>query len=635
MTPSATQFPAADREQWQRLVAGVLAKSGKQGLDGAAAEAALSTRLDDGLTVLPLYTAGEALPEPGPPGFAPYVRGTRPQGAVLDGWDIRQYHADPDPRRTNEAVLADLENGVTSVWLEVGERGTAIDALPTVLDGVLLDLAAVVLDAGADFREAARRLFALYDERGLPAGSAGAGSNIGADPLGLLARTGSDAQTEELLRSAAELAVDTARDRPGVRTLMVDALAYHDAGATAAQELGSALATAVAYLRELTAAGLSVPAAAAQLEFRFAATADQFLTVAKLRAARLLWARVLQASGSPEAAGELRLHAVTSSVMMTERDPWVNMLRTTVACLAAGVGGAQSVTVLPFDAAVGLPDDFARRIARNTQSILLDESHLGRVVDPAGGSWYVEQLTRDVARAAWSWFQEIERAAGLREALASGLVAERIGAAWEKRGKDIARRREPILGVSEFPHLGEERLVRPAAPAPRGSGLPVVRRSEAFEELRARSDAQLAASGTRPRMALIGLGTEAVYSARSSFAANLFQAGGIETVVVPVPNGAGSDAGIDAGIDAEALVKALADSGARVACLCSSDAVYAEQAAAAAGVLREAGIGRVSLAGRPGEREEEYRSAGIDEFVYVGCDVLAALRAAYAEIGAS
>ena len=631
MTPSATQFPAADREQWQRLVAGVLAKSGKQGLDGAAAEAALSTRLEDGLTVLPLYTACEALPEPGPPGFAPYVRGTRPQGAVLDGWDVRQYHADPDPRRTNEAVLADLENGVTSIWLEAGERGPAIDALPTVLDGVYLDLAGVVLDAGADFREAAQRLFALYDERGLPAGSAGAGGNVGADPLGLLARTGSDAQTSELLRSAAELAGDNARDRPGIRTLMVDALVYHNAGATAAQELGSALATAVAYLRELTAAGFSVSAAAAQLDFRFAATADQFLTIAKLRAARLLWARVLQASGSPEAAGELRLHAVTSSVMMTERDPWVNMLRTTVACLAAGVGGAQSVTVLPFDAAVGLPDDFARRIARNTQSILLDESHLGRVVDPAGGSWYVEQLTRDVARAAWGWFQEIERAAGLREALASGLVAERIGAAWEKRGKDIARRREPILGVSEFPHLGEERLVRPTAPTPRGGGLPVVRRSESFEELRTRSDTLLAASGTRPRMALIGLGTEAAYSARSSFAANLFQAGGIETVVVPVPVNAGSDAGIDA----EALAKVLAGSGARVACLCSSDAVYAEQAAATAGVLREAGIGRVWLAGRPGEREEEYRSAGIDEFVYVGCDVLAALRAVYAEIGAS
>jgi methylmalonyl-CoA mutase len=633
----AAQFPAVDREQWQRLVAGVLAKSGKQGLDGAAAEAALSTRLEDGLTVLPLYNAGEALPEPGPPGFAPYVRGTRPQGAVLDGWDIRQYHADPDPQRTNEAVLADLENGVTSIWLEVGERGPAVDALPTVLDGVYLDLAAVVLDAGADFPEAARRLFAVYGERGLPAGPAG--GNVGADPLGLLARTGSDAQTSELLRSAAELAGDNARDRPGIRTLMVDALVYHNAGATAAQELGSALATAVAYLRELTAAGLSVPTAAAQMEFRFAATADQFLTIAKLRAARLLWARVLQASGSPEAAGELRQHAVTSSVMMTERDPWVNMLRTTVACLAAGVGGAQSLTVLPFDAAVGLPDDFARRIARNTQSILLDESHLGRVVDPAGGSWYVEQLTRDVARAAWGWFQEIERAAGLREALASGLVAERIGTAWEKRGKDIARRREPILGVSEFPNLGEERLVRPTAPGPRGGGLPVVRRSEAFEELRARSDARLAASGSRPRMALIGLGTEAVYSARSSFAANLFQAGGIETVVVPVPItagvGTGIGAGTDAGFDAEVLVKALADSGAQVACLCSSDAVYAEQAATAAGVLREAGIGRVWLAGRPGEREEEYRSAGIDEFVYMGCDVLASLRAAYAVIGAS
>jgi methylmalonyl-CoA mutase len=618
----AGQFPAVEREQWQRLVAGVLAKSGRQGLDGAAAEAALSTDLEDGLTVLPLYTAEDAVPQPGPPGFAPYVRGTRPQGAVLDGWDIRQHHADPDPRRTNEAVLADLENGVTSLWLEVGDGGLAIDALPTALDGVFLDLAAIVLDAGAAFPEAARRLFAVYDERGLPAGPAG--GNVGADPLGLLARTGADARTSELLQAAADLAGENARKRPGLRTLVVDALAYHDAGATAAQELGCAIAAAVSYLRELTAAGLSVEAAAGQLEFRFAATADQFLTIAKLRAARQLWARVLQASGAPEAAGDLRQHAVTSSVMMTERDPWVNMLRTTVACLAGGVGGAQALTVLPFDAAIGLPDDFARRIARNTQSILLDESHLGRVVDPAGGSWYVERLTRDVARAAWGWFQEIERAAGLREALASGLVAARIGAAWEQRSKDIARRREPILGVSEFPNLGEERLTRPAAPPRRGGGLPAVRRSEAFEQLRARSDARLAATGARPRIALIGLGTEAVYSARSSFAANLFQAGGVETVVVPVP--------VRDGIDAEALSKALGDSGARIACVCSSDAVYAEQATTAARILRESGISRLWLAGRPGAQEEEYRGAGIDEFVFVGCDVLATLRAAYAQL---
>lgn len=616
----AAHFPAADRERWRRLVAGVLAKSGREGLSGEAAEQALSTALEDGLTVLPLYTAENEAPEPGLPGFAPYVRGNRAHGSTLEGWDIRAYHADPDPARTHEAVLTDLENGAGSLWFALGGEGLAIDALPKVLEGVHLDLAGVVLDAGDEFAEAARRLFAVHAERGVAADRTTGG--LGADPLGLLARTGGGA-TSDLLQAAARLAAECARERPGIRALTVDATVYHDAGATAAQELGCALATALAYLRVLTEAGLPPEAAAAQLEFRHAASADQFLTVAGQRAGRRLWARVLEVCGAPEAAAGSRRHAVTSSVMMTERDPWVNMLRTTVASLAAGVGGAESVTVLPFDAALGLPDDFARRIARNTQAILLDESHLGRVVDPAGGSWYVEELTDSLARAAWSWFQEIERAGGMRAALDSGLIAERVGAAWSERAERLGRRREPITGVSEFPHLGEKPVTRPPAPARAGGGLPRVRRSAAFEALRTRSDEFLASHGARPRIALVALGPESVSSPRSGFAANLFQAGGVEAVPVPVP--------LSPGPDLEALAKAVGAAGAPIACLCSSDALYAEHAAPVARALKEAGVRRIWLAGRPGEAAAEQRAAGIADYVYVGCDALGALHAALDE----
>ncbi|NDZ98894.1 methylmalonyl-CoA mutase, partial [Streptomyces sp. SID10116] len=250
---------------------------------------------------------------------------------------------------------------------------------------------------------------------------------------------------------------------PGLRALTVDALPFHEAGASAAQELGASLATGVEYLRALHDAGLSVDKAFAQLEFRFAATADQFLTIAKLRAARRLWARVAEVSGAP-AAGAQRQHAVTSPVMMTRRDPWVNMLRTTVACLGAGVGGANAVTVLPFDHELGLPDAFARRIARNTSTILLEESHLARVIDPAGGSWYVERLTDELAHAAWDFFKEIERADGQAAALRSGFVGDRIAATWAERKKKLARRREPITGVSEFPLLTERPVEREPAP---------------------------------------------------------------------------------------------------------------------------------------------------------------------------
>ncbi|MFI5804734.1 methylmalonyl-CoA mutase small subunit [Streptomyces sp. NPDC051561] len=610
--PLAAEFPDATHEQWQRLVEGVLRKSGKD-VTGAAAEDALSTSLDDGLTTRPLYTAGDGPPSVGPglPGFAPFTRGSSPAGATAaGGWDVRQRHERPDPALANEAVLADLENGVSSLWLTVGDAGLPVSGLERALDGVYLDLAAVALDAGADVDAAARELLRLYEARGVTPEEAR--GNLGADPLGHAARTGS--HDPALDASAAALAGLTSRQYPGLRALVVDALPYHEAGGSAVQELGCSLATGVAYLRSLTEHGLDVAAALRQLEFRYAATADQFLTIAKLRAARRLWARVAEACGAA-GCGAQQQHVVTSSVMMTRRDPWVNMLRTTIACMAAGVGGADAVTVLPFDQAIGLPDAFARRIARNTSTILVEESHLSRVVDPAGGSWYVEQLTDELAAAAWEWFQEIEKAGGQAKALRSGLVGERIAATWERRSKALAERREPITGVSEFPQLAERRVDRDPAPAKPSGGLPRVRRDEAYETLRARSDAQLAETGSRPRVFVAALGPAAAHTGRVTFAANLFQAGGITPVHDPVT------------VTPDTVAEAFVASGARVACICSSDALYAEQAADVAAALKGAGARTVFLAGRAGEAEETYRSAGVDDFVFAGSDAVATLTA--------
>ncbi|WP_049649995.1 methylmalonyl-CoA mutase small subunit [Kitasatospora sp. MY 5-36] len=613
--PLAAEFPAAHREQWQQLVQGVLRKSGAQPEDGPAAEQALTTRLQDGLSARPLYTAEDTDADPGYPGFPPFVRGGRPQGSAVAGWDVRQRHADPDRRRANEAVLADLEHGVSSLWLELGGAGLPVDALPEALTGVYLDLAAVALDAGAEFTDAAEQLFNLYEEREVSPGAAA--GNLGADPLGLQARTGRTDRTGALLAEATALAARCANGYPGLRALTVDALPYHEAGASPAQELGCSLATGVAYLRALTAAGLPVDDALGQLEFRYAADGDQFLTIAKFRAARRLWARVAEVSGAGAAASAQRQHAVTSRVMMTARDPWVNMLRTTIACLAAGVGGADAVTVLPFDSALGLPDAFARRIARNTQAILLEESHLARVIDPAGGSWYVEQLSEELARAAWAWFQEIERAGGQQAALESGLVGERIAATWAERSVRLAKRREPVTGVSEFPHLDEQPLVREPAPAAPGGGLPRVRRAEAYEALRDRSDAHAAAHGARPNLFLASIGTASAHTARTTFAANLFQAGGIATVSAE-------------SVDPAAFAEAFRASGATVACLCSSDALYAEHAAPVAGALKAAGAERVLLAGRPAEVPD-----GVDEFIFAGGDAVAVLTSLLDQIGAA
>ncbi|MFF7278368.1 methylmalonyl-CoA mutase family protein [Streptomyces griseorubiginosus] len=591
----AAEFPDANLEQWHGLVAGVLRKSGKE-VSGTAAEDALSTALEDGLRTRPLYTAHDSAPEPGFPGFAPFVRGARAEGNTAGGWDVRQRHAVAD----NAAVLTDLENGVTSLWLVVGEGGIPVASLGRVLDGVYLDLAPVALDAGGQFAEAAEELLRLYGERGID--NKAARGNLGADPLGHEARTGEALDFSPVV----PLARRCAEEYPGLRALTVDALPYHEAGGSAAQELGASIATGVAYLRGLTEAGLSVEQAFSQLEFRYAATADQFLTIAKLRAARRLWARVAEVCGAPGAGAQAQ-HAVVSPVMMTRRDPWVNMLRATIATLAAGVGGAEAVTVLPFDHALGLPDAFARRIARNTSTILVEESHLSRVIDPAGGSWYVERLTDELAESAWRFFRTIERDGGQAAVLRSGRLRTDLATTWAQRSKRLATRREPITGVSEFPHLGEKPVERAAAPEPRTGGLPRVRRDEAYEELRARSDAHLAATGSRPRVFLAALGPAAAHTARLTFAANLFQAGGIE----PVTEGT------------------FEESGATEACLCSSDALYEEQAESVAETLRSAGARHVFLAGRPGQY------SGVDSYVFAGCDAVAVLTATLDRMGVS
>ncbi|GIF07121.1 methylmalonyl-CoA mutase subunit beta [Actinoplanes siamensis] len=605
MTTSADEFtlgadfPAATAEQWRSLALAALRKSGAatEDTDPEQVDDLLATVTYDGVRLAALHTADDAPAAPaGLPGQWPFVRGARASGGLATGWDVRQHHAGPDPKEVREAVLGDLEHGVTSLWLAVGGTGLPVDALPEALDGVYLDLAGVVLDPGPEFTAAADAWFRLLAARG--ADPARVSGGFGADPLGWRARTGDTAGLAGALRDAATLAGRSTAETPGMRAITVDATVYHEAGGSDAEELGLAAAAGVAYLRALTEAGLPVGVALAQLEFRYAATADQFATIAKLRAARRIWARIAEMCGAAEAGGQ-RQHAVTSAAMMTARDPWVNLLRTTLATFAAGVGGAAAVTVLPFDHRLGRPDAFARRLARNTQILLVEEAHVARVVDPAGGSWYVERFTDELARAGWGWFTEIERAGGLAAALDSGLVADRLDATWQRRAADIAHRRAPITGVSEFPNLQEQPPERPPAPTPASGGLPRRRYAEAFEQLRDRGDAHLRATGSRPTVSLVTLGSPAAHGPRVTFAANLFAAGGIAVTTEP---------------------------GSPVVCLCGPDKAYAAEAATAVEQLRAAGVRRILLAGRG-----DY--PGVDGYVHIGCDAVDVLTTVLADLG--
>lgn len=581
----AAEFPAASEDEWRTLAAAVVRKAGLA--DGADPIDALSTTTYEGIRVLPLYTSAPG--DPGLPGQQPYLRGSTVDGATVSGWDVRAHHHDPDPARTRAVAVADLERGATSLWLVLGEAGLAVSDLAAALDGVHLDLAPIAIDAGAQTRPAAAALLDLVRVRDLdPEKIAG---TLGADPIGLRARTGSDVDLSLL----GELSV-LAHPFPDLRVSTVDATVYHDAGAGDAGELAVATAVGVAYLRTLTDAGLSLDDALAAIEFRFAVTADQFLSIAKLRAARQMWGRVAELCGASAGGRGQRQHAVTSRAMMTRRDPWVNMLRTTIACFAAAVGGADAITVLPFDAAIGLPDDLARRIARNTHAILHDESSLGRVVDAAGGSWYIETLTDRLAATAWDAFTAIERDGGAPASLDGGRIAALIAATRDRRDDDIAHRRAAITGVSEYALPDEAPVLRSAAPpAPSGGPLPPIRYAQDYEALRGRAEA----AQPRPAVFLAVLGPLAEHTARVSFATNLFNAGGLRVVIGPPEE--------------------FGDSGTTVACLCSPDKGYGDEAAAAIAQLKAAGACYVWSAGNAD-------TAGADGYVLADGDALDVLR---------
>lgn len=692
-------FSSPTQEQWVAEV--------EKALKGAPFDKKMLTKTYEGITLRPIYTRQDWPADGDPSGFpgaAPFTRGGSAAGGVTSGWDIRQRYMWPDPKRCNDIILAELERGVSSLIVRfdaaaqagldgdadgaaasAGDNGVmvySVDDLDLLLTGVHLDLVTVSLEAGPQFLPAAALLEALWSRRRVAAGKALGAFN--ADPLSTLAGQGRlPVPVETALDQLADLAKHTAATYPNATAVRVDTSAYHDAGATESQDLGASMATAVAYLRAMTAEGMSIDDACRQIVFTYSLDADQFLSLSKLRAARKLWNRVAEACGANEPARAMKQHAITSTRMMTRYDPWVNMLRTTIACFAAAAGGADSVTVQPFNALIGLPDELGRRVARNTHIILSEESNLPRVVDTGGGSWYIESRTDDLARAAWGEFQEIEKQGGMAAVLKSGSFAEKIAKAYAEREKSLAKRKDALTGVSEFANIDEhpipleapelgpirkdavDRLaatrksgaaeakvsamksasaggIAEAAVAAAAAGatiggmaaalggeattiepLPTHRFAEQFEALRDASDGHRNKTGDRPKIFLANLGPVAKHTARATFAKNFFEVGGIMAL---------TNSGFK---DADTCTQAFKDSRAKIAILCSADPIYEEMVPAVAPALKQAGCDYLFLAGAPGDKKEAYMNAGVDDFIFLGCDVLQTLRSTLAKLGVS
>ena len=562
---------------------------------GASLETLIANSTD-GLPIAPLYARSER--ELG--------RFWRCRGP----WSVAQRVDHPDAETANGLALVDLAGGADGLTLVYAAspfaRGFGLDRdanLNLVLDKIDLDFIGLRLDAGTDTLAATSSLCALVERRTLT--SAGLPIDLGWDPVGLEARTGAapDEATLHVVLDQAE------RAGLGGCPLLADGRAYHDAGAGEALELAAVVATGVAYLRRLERAGLSLDAACGAIAFLLAIDADVFLGLAKARALRRLWARVETASGLK--AKPIRLHAETSWRMMTRRDPWTNVMRATAATFAAGLGGADAITVLPFTLPIGLPDEPGRRLARNVQRVLIDEANLAMVDDPVAGSGGFEALTEGLCERAWVLFQDLEREGGIEASLRAGALAKRIAEQASARAHAVATLERGIVGTSRFPSLGApvpavlDVASRATVQTGKG-GLPSRRDAAPYEALRDRADA-IAATGGRPQVFLATLGPPAAYGPQATYAANLLAGAGLEAAP-PLEER-----------DLATLAADFAESGAAVACLCGTDKAYTHAAADAAKALRQKGARRILLVGR-GADVDAMHAGGIDGFLYDGCN---------------
>jgi methylmalonyl-CoA mutase len=609
--PLAADFAPATSADWRRLVDSVL--------KGAPFERLVGRTYDD-LAIEPIY---------------PRATGASPLAgrAAASPWQIMQRMDHPDPAKANAQALHDLENGATGLDIDFarGWHSRGFGLIDDSAETLKRAFETVVFDAGISIAlnpaswhgdNAGVNLAALIAERGIDPGRVDLRFNY--QPLSVLAASGTGGNVwpdigQEFAKTVRAL---MSRGFKGPFVL-ADGCVVHDAGGSEAQELAFTLASAVTYLRALEAAGVDLDLASKALSFRLTADADQFLTITKFRALRLLWARVEEACGlTPK---PIFIAAETAWRMLTRRDPYVNMLRATVATFSAGLGGANAITVLPHTLALGLPDAFARRVARNTQLILLEESNLAKVADPAAGSGGIEALTRQLCDTAWSLFQEIEKAGGVLAALQRGLIQDKVRATCRAREANIARRRDVLTGASEFPNLQEasvaveDQTSFPTSPL-HPDALHAMRLAGPFENLRDLSDAILKTRGKRPSVLLANLGTAADFTARASFTRSFFEAGGIAAI---------DSEGFS---DPAALAAAYKVSAADLVCLCSSDKIYATAALEAAKALQSAGARHIYLAGRPGEQETALRDAGVAEFIFAGADAPKLLRDAYRQM---
>ncbi len=602
------QFPGVSYEEWRAKV--------ETDLKGADFNKKLVWRTNEGFNVQPIYRAEDIADlntTNSLPGEYPFVRGTRAD----NNWLTRQEIIADNASEANKTAIEVVGKGVNSLGFKVETPDKT--TIETLLAGI--DLAAVEINFNCcpcKALELAKALVSYLKEHNAEKSFHG---SIDFNPLRKALRHGAQL-SDDIIAKAKEI-IETVTDVPALRILAVDSVLFCDSGAYIFQELGYALAWSAQWMTALTEAGLSADTVAKRIKFNMGVSSNYFMELAKFRAARMLWSQIVeQYKPATQDSAKMLVHASTSKFNQTIFDAHVNLLRSQTEAMSAALAGVDSITVVPFDTPYKTPDTFSERIARNQQFLLKEESHLDKVVDPAGGSYYVETLTVSIANEAWKLFLDVVDKGGFFALVSNGDVQKSVNESCEKRHTDVARRKEILLGTNQYPNVNEKSADKIEAKAcccscgdkaEGNGGLSMKRAATDFEQLRLATEA----AAKRPKVFMLTIGNLAMRLARAQFSTNFFGCAGYEII-----DNLGFDT-VEAGVDA-ALAK-----GADVIVLCSSDDEYAELAPAAFKYLD--GRAEFVVAGAPA-CAEDLKAVGITEFIHVRCNVLDTLKAFNAKL---
>ncbi|MFO7874874.1 MAG: methylmalonyl-CoA mutase family protein [Bacteroidales bacterium] len=595
------EFPAVSAEAWEEKI--------HEDLKGADYEKRLVWKTDDGLSVMPYYRAEhlDDLPHTGIfPGEAPYVRG---KAIKRNDWITRQDFPEPDPAKANAQARKAIGKGAEAVGLNAREADTP-DTLKTLLDGIDPKDAGIHFIHAKKYPALAKELVNLTDGKTLK-------GSFNFDPLGYFLLYGKHYESRDASFEATKNIINIGKEKlPHYHVLNINGRHYHNAGASVVQELAFALSQANEYLANLTDAGLSVEDICPRMQFTFGVGSAYFLEIAKFRAVKMLWAKIVEHyTGEDTGAGKMTLHVETSHWNKTIYDPYVNMLRTTTEAMAASIAGADSITVKPFDDCFRKPDAFSLRMARNQQTILKYEAYFNKVADPAAGSYYVENLTHSIAKAAWELFLETEDKGGFLEAVSSGFIRSSIESTCQKRDMDIAMRKRVFVGTNQYANPEERMLdkVEPTAKLSDISGLRPYRGAQPFEALRMAVENHAQKGFEIPTVFMFTYGNPVMRKARATFSGNFFGVAGYHII---------DNLGFP---DIESGVKAALEAKAHIVVLCSSDDEYPDMAPAASEIKKKAPNTQVVVAGNPKAHIDTLREAGVEDFIHIRTNALETL----------